>query len=398
MQIQCPHCKSRYRLGSEMIDAFGGFVRCGSCNYKFNIHDQVILDDAQEGLFNTSTRPAQHKDQATLAGVVAVPARVEPRLERDQAEDEFNIRFGPDDADEYGVALPEAPETREPQLPSEHNSGDDDIARFQFPDGPDELDDLDESENVELDDTSDELDDPLQESGSSDDESNSEIDDSWPELGRDEESIVFGSLKDAEVEDDSSRLVLINDAQDTHSEPGFFSMVFAMLLSATGFVFWMVAAIALAYLLFEQVSETLYPAYKNHSLVQQARSVVCAKLPCDNAKENIDLFEIVVSRMDEINQPSRQLHISIFLLNQAEHAQAYPNILLTLKTLDGSTVGQRVVRPDEYFTSYDSLISSSASSPIAAEALVKPNKLGKILIKLDKPPVNAVGFEARVVQ
>ncbi len=396
MQIQCPHCKSRYRLGSEMIDAFGGFVRCGSCNYKFNIHDQVILDDAQDGLFNTGTRPAQHKDQATQVGALGEPARVEPRLERDQAEDEFNIRFGLDNTDEYGAASPEATETREPQLePSGQISGDGDIENFQFPEGPE---DLDTSEDVELDEPSDELDDPLQEPNSFAGDSNSAAADSWPELGGDEEPIVFGSLKDAEVEDDSSRLELINDTEDGGSDPGFFSMLFSMLWRATGFVFWTVAAIALAYLLFGQINQTLYPAYKNHSLVQQTRSVVCAKLPCDNTKTNIDLFEIVVSRMDEINQPSRQLHISIFLLNQAEHAQAYPNILLTLKTIDGSTVGQRVIRPAEYFTSYDSLISSSASSPTTEEALVKPNKLGKILIKLDNPPANAVGFETRVVQ
>jgi hypothetical protein len=387
-----------------MVDAFGGFVRCGSCNYKFNIHDQVILDDAQDGLFNTSTRPAQHKDQATQVGVSGVTARIEPRLERDQAEDEFNIRFGADEADEYGAASPQSPEIREPQLePSEQSSGDDDTEKFQFPEDLGtledvELDDTSElDDSFELDDIADDLDGPLPEPNSVDADSSSATADSWPELGGDEEPIVFGALKDAEVEDDSSRLELINDAEGGDSGPGFFSTLFSIIWSATGFVFWTVAAVALAYLLFGQINDTLYPAYKNHSLVQKARSVVCAKLPCDNDKANIDLFEIVVSRMDEINQPSRQLHISIFLLNQAEYAQAYPNILLTLKTIDGSTVGQRVIRPVEYFTSYDSLISSSASSPTTAEALVKPNKLGKILIKLNNPPANAVGFEARVV-
>ena len=64
MQIQCPHCKSRYRLGAEVIDAYGGFVRCGNCNYKFNIHDQVILDDEQSKLVNTETRPSQDAIEA----------------------------------------------------------------------------------------------------------------------------------------------------------------------------------------------------------------------------------------------------------------------------------------------------------------------------------------------
>jgi len=239
---------------------------------------------------------------------------------------------------------------------------------------------------------------------SSDDESSAEdMDTAYVEpgleTGSDEEPVVFDSLHDEELEGDSERLALINDdAEQDSSEPGLLGILYSMAWRVIQFLFWAVAAIALAYLLFGQVKDTLYPAYKNHSLVQQTRSAVCAYLPCDETKYDVDLFEIVVSRMDEVSEPSRQLHISIFLLNKAKNAQAYPNILLTLKTIDGGIAGQRVIGPGEYLTSHDSLISSGAGIAPEAGALVKPNKLGKILIKLNKPPVNAVGFEARVVK
>ncbi len=96
MQIQCPHCKSRYRLGSEMIDAYGGFVRCGNCNYKFNIHDQVLLNEGQIDLQNIGIRPNKQKDEALKgqsSSAAARATRIEPKLEQDEEEEELNLRF-----------------------------------------------------------------------------------------------------------------------------------------------------------------------------------------------------------------------------------------------------------------------------------------------------------------
>jgi len=117
MQIQCPHCKSRYRLGSEMIDAYGGFVRCGNCNYKFNIHDQVLLEDEQQDLVNTRERPVRQSNESnkmTTSSLSSQSERIEPRLERDEQEEEFNIRFGQNDyEDEIDASLAEKAHTAE---------------------------------------------------------------------------------------------------------------------------------------------------------------------------------------------------------------------------------------------------------------------------------------------
>lgn len=399
MQIQCPHCKSRYRLGAEVIDAYGGFVRCGNCNYKFNIHDQVILDDGQSGLVNTETRPSRDTIGVKPDEANSTTERIEPRLEQDESEEEYNIRFGPDeDQIKTGDSSSAGSEAREPLLePSEPDSENDSSDTFHYSVAIDELDPL-----LDMDDDYD-LTDTEEPPGKSDynvyePATTTSV---RPPFDEHEESLVFESLPSDDIEEDSSRIVLTNDDVEKHEpqpEAGLSSLLFFMVWGAIRFVFWTVAAIALAYLLFGQLKETLYPAYKNNPTVQQVRAAVCEYLPCDESKVNIDLFEIVVSRMDEINQPERQLHVSIFLLNRAEYAQAYPNILLTLKTIDGSTIGQRVISPEEYFTSYDSLISSPASLSSVDGTLVKPNKLGKILIKLKAPPSAAVGFEARVVR
>jgi len=400
MQIQCPHCKSRYRLGSEMIDAYGGFVRCGNCNYKFNIHDQVILDDGPDELVNTDVRPARKnggvsKSSKTTAASQA--ARIEPRLEREASEDEFNIRFAQDEHQPKKDPLPYSGSVvREPALePLAQGVEDSALDDFDFPESSDD------SDGEIIEDLSEAFDDLVEtplDPDNPDEESEAAISRPWPELDAADEPVFFDSLHDEGVSDEPAHLPLINDDAPEEPGPGFFSKLFSMVWGVLLFLFWTVAAIALAYLLFGQIKETLYPAYKNHALVLKIRSGVCAYLPCDSARYDKELFEIVVSRMDEVTEPARQLHIAIFVLNNAQRAQVYPNILLTLKTIDGSTVGQRVITPAEYFTSYDSLMSSNAASPAVDGALIKPNKLGKILIKLDKPPANAVGFEARVVK
>ena len=222
------------------------------------------------------------------------------------------------------------------------------------------------------------------------------------EAPRDEsEPFRMASLDDYDQEDGSSSVTLVNEEhlEEEEEEPGMTRVLLTVVWRSIVFLFWLGAAAALAWLLYAQARDALYPAYRNTPLMQNVRTIACAYIPCKESQYETELFEIVVSRMDETGGSDRQLHVSIFLLNQAETAQVYPNILLSLKTIDGSTVGQRVVAPEEYFTSEDSLLSSGADAVAAAErSLIKPNKLGKILIKLDNPPADAVGFEARVVE
>jgi predicted Zn finger-like uncharacterized protein len=426
MQIQCPHCKSRYRLGAEMTDAYGGFVRCGNCNYKFNIHDQVSVDDEYSALVNTIQRPSQRSisgESGQAASKEARPQRIEPKLES-QEEEEPNIRFGEDEFEDdfdSNVAVDEQrkepqfgdiPNTsgaidssdssgtginlQKPHLPeaerAEEMSNDLNQHDSQHSNGIDELDEINQNAPlsdieavVELTEVDDELDFDL------DEEPDSEI-----ELT---ESLKFDVTPESSTDEYPSGPSLINDEanEDSH-EPDFFSVLFTMLWRGVQLIFWILLIFALAYLLFTQVRDTLYPAYRNHPIVQRINTGFCKYLPCDDAKYNVELFEIVVSRMDEVNDPGRQFHISLFLLNKAQSAQPYPNILLSLKTIDGSISGQRAISPEEYFTSHDSLISSNITDQGSAQSLIKPNKLGKILIKLDNPPQDAVGFEAHVIK
>lgn len=381
-----------------MIDAYGGFVRCGNCNYKFNIHDQVLIEDEPSTLVNTTVRPSRGDNASPRAGETGVgkKERIEPRLERDEEADAFNIRFRPDGSEDK-EELVSLEDFYEPRL-------DTDVAT-----GGAEVEDTAaavEEEAVGFPDSMEALDIPAEEEFSPElDELTEQMLESEPSFepvtdahGR-SEPLLFDSLEDFGEEDADSGITLISDsAQDDNESRGFFRRSFALLGRLLAFLFWFAVAAGLVYLLFSQIRDTLYPAYRNHALVQKIRASSCALLPCEGNGYDKDLYEIVVSRMDEVQDNGRQLHVSIFLLNKAETAQAYPDILLTLKTIDGTTVGQRVIQPEEYLTSHDSLIASASADSPAVKPLVQPNKLGKILIKFDRPPAAAVGFEASVVE
>ncbi len=443
-----------------MIEAYGGFVRCGNCDYKFNVHDQVRLDN---DYFHLSHEDVLNEDSQPLVSGFDSPGhsdRVEPKLDASSDDDELNIRFRPDEY-EFEEDMPDGPggvpEKLEPrfEFPSLEETESNSVAEQsvaetdQLPEMPDIApprtesqpearpqlepaslagDDIEQTINVA--DTADDdefdsdtlLDDgPVNDEPAAGDRPHSPVPQA-PEVDLDEfdevenweddsdgriepRPPVFGHTEfDDDIELDGHRLEpslsapsLINDdAEESDDQPGVMALIFSAIGRFIAFSFWLILALALAYLLFGQIRDRVYPAYKQNPTVQKIRTGICGFVPCVDAKYDVSQYEIVVSRMDELRVPERQLQVSIFLLNKAPHAQPYPNLLLTLKRMDGSIAGRRVLTPDDYTTSHSSLISTGSVASKVTKMLIKPNKLGKILIKFDRPPEDAVGFEARV--
>jgi hypothetical protein len=506
-----------------MVEAYGGFVRCGNCNYKFNIHDQVspepYQDDIQgkkEPQFDLDEEPSSQNTQ-----------RIEPKIDAETDDDSLNIRFR-ELEDEYAADI-----AYEPVLKSELEAFDDALALQEsapvftsITEIDIESDEIDLSEDEDFDSDSEPIQEPLDslasealltpenldafdldseslidnlmEQASSPDYESSELaqtvdlndlTDDWqdelsseddlrqadvlddetdaladlfdnaddviqedkpdepltnndpedllddwqtdnefdddltqPDVLDDETDsladlfdeaediveevddtasrpIIFDLDADDEYEDDSRQApripTLINNEAESTASAKSFGLVSAFTRMLM-FVFWTAISIALVYFLFSQIKDKLYPGYINHPIVQSIRTSVCGYLPCSETKYDTQAYEIVVSRMDEIGEPERELHISIFMMNKSNIAQVYPQILITLKRLDGSIAGQRAITPDEYFKSHDSFVDGGDKAS-AETQIIKPNKLGKVLIKLGNPPVDAVGFEARVV-
>lgn len=89
-----------------------------------------------------------------------------------------------------------------------------------------------------------------------------------------------------------------------------------------------------------------YPQFKPH--LEQA----CDYLKCKvNLPKHLDLLTIDDSDMQESEDYLDVINFSSLLINNAPHAQAYPNIELTLTDIDDKPVLRKLVPPQEYLNS-----------------------------------------------
>jgi predicted Zn finger-like uncharacterized protein len=89
-----------------------------------------------------------------------------------------------------------------------------------------------------------------------------------------------------------------------------------------------------------------YPQLKPH-LEQACRYLKCTvSLP-----QNLDLLTIDDSDMQESDDYQDVINFSCLIINNARHAQAFPNIEFTLTNIDDKPVLRKLLRPQEYLNS-----------------------------------------------
>ncbi len=99
-----------------------------------------------------------------------------------------------------------------------------------------------------------------------------------------------------------------------------------------------------------------YPQFKPY--LMQA----CATLQCNiELPNNLDLFTIDDSDMQESESYQSVIDFSSLLINNANYAQAYPNIELTLTDTDDQPVVRRLIKPTEYLKANANLAAGMAS-------------------------------------
>jgi predicted Zn finger-like uncharacterized protein len=99
-----------------------------------------------------------------------------------------------------------------------------------------------------------------------------------------------------------------------------------------------------------------YPQFKP-MLVQ-----ACAALQCVIAlPKNLDLLTIDDSDMQEDEDHENVIKFSSLLINNANHAQTYPDIELTLTAADDQPVLRRLIKPNEYLKANTDLAAGFAA-------------------------------------
>lgn len=106
-----------------------------------------------------------------------------------------------------------------------------------------------------------------------------------------------------------------------------------------------------------------YPQFK--PLLIQACGVLHCKI---DLPKNLDLLAIDDSDMQEDENHQNVIKFTSLLINNANYAQAYPNIELTLTTTDDQPVLRRLIKPAEYIKT-----TNNALAGIAAREEVRIN-------------------------
>jgi predicted Zn finger-like uncharacterized protein len=124
----------------------------------------------------------------------------------------------------------------------------------------------------------------------------------------------------------------------------FFSLLLALL-----------AGVQTIYAMRTQIAAE-HPQFK--PLLLQA----CAALQCDIAlPKNLDLISIDDSDMQEDEDHENVIKFSSLLMNNANYAQAYPTIELTLTAADDQPVLRRLIKPNEYLKANTDLAAGIAA-------------------------------------
>jgi predicted Zn finger-like uncharacterized protein len=133
-------------------------------------------------------------------------------------------------------------------------------------------------------------------------------------------------------------------------------------LTLLSIIFAMLAGLQTVYAMRTQFA-TEYPQFK--PLLVQA----CVVLQCDiSLPKNIDLLAIDDSDMQEDENHENVIKFSSMLINNANYAQAYPNIELTLTATDDQPVLRRLIKPSEYLKA-----NTNAAAGLAAREEVRIN-------------------------
>ncbi len=294
----CPACETQFLLTKDHLKAYRGKVQCGHCNHVFNAKNRLteVSEDVQSVAdYNTAeyaddSEVSDEADTADSAAEVLTAAHAEPA----QPADEKPI------SEVLNVVLDTVPNLAD--LSTKDQDLDADKAHTE-PDNKQQV---------------------------------ASVYSSNP---------ASASTPEDEVDIDAVRAPIFID--DLTTDPKFqfnkpkrnIGLILAVLLLI------IIALLQSIYFLRSTIAVN-YPQIKPY--LEQA----CAQLHCKiNLPQHLDLLTIDDSDMQESEDYLDVINFSSLLINNAPHAQAYPNIELTLTDIDDKPVLRKLVRPQEYLNS-----------------------------------------------
>ncbi|NKB64611.1 MAG: DUF3426 domain-containing protein [Gammaproteobacteria bacterium] len=149
-------------------------------------------------------------------------------------------------------------------------------------------------------------------------------------------------------------------------------------------IVWSLVTVIFLFLLGVQVKYFFVEKYEQHETYRKYLVGFCKIAGCElSPRREPYSFTLTYTRIELHPKQPGSLRVTVKMVNEAQFAQPYPDLQLTLTDKVGVVVGRRIYSPDLYL-------------PPDQENLIEPGSLREVMFDLLRPHETAVGFVVAV--
>ncbi len=356
---RCPHCKATFEVTPSQLSAAGGKVRCGACMEVFDALAYLINGNLED---DTSTDASTSSSSNTPSSSImeAAPAETE---KADTDEDDFIFEDSEEDREEAKKSMFD-----ESQLSDSLRAIDTKKKHAFSGDTSDDEEDEDQDEREEEDEDwanqiLEEKDEPSEVKALAED--------------RPAQKASFAPSPSKTQRKEPSKPETIDfyyEETETVRARGIFSKIIITL-----------GCIALLLVLIAQAAWFHYEKLVQYPMAKKGFEIACEHIGC-SLPELADLNAIKSSNLIVRSHPitPNSLIIDVVLTNEASFDQDYPRLALYFSDINGQTVAQQIIAPEQYLN--DKTLEMS---------LMPRDKPIHVSLEIEDPGKRAVNYKIR---
>lgn len=354
---RCPHCKATFEVTESQLSAAGGKVRCGACMEVFDALAYLINGQPESSeATNATPTPTDTSENLT------------PKSDKSETETETEI-----ETDEDDFVFEDSEEDREVAKKS----------MFDESQLSDSLKSVNTNKAHAF--TAESNDDEDQE------EDSSEEDERWADemLTDNTDSMdVRAEPEDRPQSEPKLNITPQPSREKTSAETIDFYYEEAETVRARGFFSKLMITLGCLLLLLVLVAQAAWFHYEKlvqYPIAKKGFEMACEQIGC-TLPELVDLNAIKSSNLVVRSHPitPNSLIIDVVLTNEASYDQDYPRLALYFSDINGKTVAQQVVPPEQYLN--DSALE---------RALMPRDKPIHVSLEIEDPGKRAVNYKIR---
>jgi predicted Zn finger-like uncharacterized protein len=355
---RCPHCKSTFEVTPSQLSAAGGKVRCGACMEVFDALAYLINGNLEDDTnIPTEASTSSNPDSANQTNSKARPVEQETEEDddfvfEDSEEDRKEAQKSMFDESQLSDSLRAIDTSKKHAFSSDSNDDDDEDQE------DDEKEDEDWANQILED-----KDEPVTVKASPED--------------RPVQAASFSPTPSKQEKKENSKPETIDfyyEETETVRARGIFSKIIITL-----------GCIALLLVLIAQAAWFHYEKLVQYPLAKKGFEMACEQIGC-SLPELADLNAIKSSNLVVRSHPitPNSLIIDVVLTNEASFDQDYPRLALYFSDINGQTVAQQIIAPEQYL-----------NDKTLEMALMPRDKPIHVSLEIEDPGKRAVNYKIR---